>query len=122
MFNPWAVLVRARSGQGVTGHPVAGLGAAAAGLGAAPHGLVVAHPLAVLGAAVAHLGAGAAGEVVELRAADHEVGAGLADLRAVEHQPDVGRLGVPAPPGQAVGQGRAQADLVALLAVVDTLL
>jgi hypothetical protein len=76
--------------------------------------------LAVLSAQLADLGADAAGAGVQVRAAQHEVGAGGADLNAVQHQADVVRRRVRTALLQAVGHG-LQADGVAVLAVVDAL-
>src|SRR5688572_22360729 len=70
-------------------HPPATLRATPALLGAATHHVVVRQSLAVLGATGADLGAHPAGSLVQLRPAQHEVGARGADLPAVRQQPDV---------------------------------
>jgi hypothetical protein len=75
--------VRSSSG----GHLAAGFGAFAAHLGALHHFLVASgHALAILDARLADLGAYGAGALVEVRPADHEVGAGGTDLGAVRQQ------------------------------------
>lgn len=48
------------------------------------------HPvqtLAISGAASAHFSADPASEMMQVGAAQHEIGAGLANLRAVQHEP-----------------------------------
>ena len=65
------------------GHLAARLGAAAAGFGAALHHLIIIEAPALFSAAVADLSAGPAGHTVEIGSAQHEIGAGLADLGAV---------------------------------------
>ena len=50
--------------------------------------------LAIIRTARAHFGADPANKVMKVRATNHEVCARLANLRAVEHQPDVRGFGV----------------------------
>src|SRR6266545_4498096 len=102
-------------------HAPAGLSAAAACRGAVLHGRIFAQLFARLGAALTDLGADAAGARVEIRAAQHKVRARLADLGAVEQQPDVRGLGVLAALLQAVGNG-SHADAVAVQALLNALL
>ena len=80
--TPWRPRLR-RS----PGHLGAGLGAPATDLGAGGHVGVLAHAVALIGATGTDGGACAAGVGMQLRAPDHEVGAGPADLRAVDQQP-----------------------------------
>jgi hypothetical protein len=77
------------------GHPAARFGALAAHLSASLHRGIVSELLAVLGAALADLCTDLTGAPVQVGAAEHEVGARLADLRTVEEQPNVGSLDVP---------------------------
>ena len=58
---------------------------------------------------------------MQIRATEHEVGAGLADLRAADHQPKVVRLRVPSSNDKAVIHGGMQADLVTFKTVADAL-
>src|SRR5688572_15806231 len=84
-------------------HLPAALGAPAAHLGAVAHDLVVAGDLlAGLCAALARLHARAAIRMVQRRAAEHEVAAGVAGLRAVEQRLDVLGVGVLAALTEAV--------------------
>jgi len=100
-------------------HLPAGIRTAVAQVGAAAHFLiVVGHLLALVAAALADFGADAAGERVQIGAADHEIGAGVADLGAIGEQPDVVPLRVPSALPQAMLDG-ADADRVALGAIVD---
>jgi hypothetical protein len=90
--------VRLREGVRLGSHSLARLGATPTLVGALLHHLVAtSHPLAVLGTGPAHLGTDAAGPLMEVRATKHEVGARLTDFSAVQEQPDMGRVGVPAP-------------------------
>ena len=97
------------------GHVLAALRAAAARLGAFLH---VADLLAALGAGVAYLRARRAYRSVQRRAAQHEVGCGLTDLRAIDHQPQMLLLNVLAARAQAIRQ-HLQAGLVAFIAGID---
>ena len=58
---------------------------------------------------------------MQIRAAEHEVGVGLADLSAADHQPKVVRLRVPSSNDKAVIHGGMQADLVTFKTVADAL-
>lgn len=51
---------------------------------------------------------------MELRAADHEIGTGLADFSAVHHQSKMAWLHMGAAFLQAMSHGRMKADLMAL--------
>ena len=102
-------------------HPPAGVGAAAAGVRAGFHLRIVTEPIAVLCAAIAHLRTDRADAVMQWRAAEHKVGAGVADCGAVEQQPDVRRFRVLPAVLETVGD-RFEADVVAFLAELDALL
>jgi hypothetical protein len=84
------------------------------------HFVVAVHFVAVVRTAGAHLGTGPAGKSVEVRAAQHEVGAGLADLHAITHQTDVVGLGVLAALAKTMLHC-PEADLMALRAIFDAL-
>lgn len=58
---------------------------------------------------------------MQIRAAQHKVGAGLADLGAVKEQPDMVWLGMCSALLEAIGHG-LQANPMAIQAVLDTLL
>ena len=103
-----------------TGHRTAALRAAAAGLGAAAHGLVIAHSLAGLGAHSTDLGACPAGRGVRMHAAQHGVGRHGADVRTRLQQADVIRRCMHAALFQAV-RDRLDADGRAVEAVADAL-
>jgi hypothetical protein len=79
------------------------------------------HPLAVLGTRSTHLSADRARALVEVRSAEHEIGAGLADFCAVEQEANVRRVGVLPAQFQAVTHG-CEADVVASSTLIDTLL
>ena len=102
-------------------HPLAGFRTAAALLGAPTHDFVVDHALAGLGTRSTDLGAGLARARVKMRAPEHVVGAGGADLRAVEQERDVLWLSVLASPLEAVRDGRC-ADAVTVQALINALL
>jgi hypothetical protein len=85
------------------GHFRARFGARATGGGTSLHMLIVAKLCAGLGAALANLGADAAGAAVQVRSAQHKVGAGLTDLSTVKQQANVRGLGMLAAHLQAVG-------------------
>ena len=102
------------------GHLPAGFGTLAAGVDAAAHLGVVGHLLAVVGAALADFGANAAGQRVEIRSADHEIGAGAADLGTIGHETNVIAAGMSPAFSQAVLDG-ADADGVTFGAVLDAL-
>ena len=102
-------------------HPPAGVGAAAAGVRAGFHLRIVTKPIAVLCAAIAHLRAHRADAAVQWRAAEHKVGARVADGGAVEQQPDVCRLGMLAALPETVRDG-FEAGVVTFLAELDALL
>jgi hypothetical protein len=69
----------------------------------------------------AHFRAHSARQAVQIRAAQHEIGARLADLRAVQHQPEVLRFHMLASGFQAVVHRRFKADVVAFETVLDAL-
>jgi hypothetical protein len=104
------------------GHLAAGFGAFAAHVGALRHFLIASgHALAILGARLADLRAYGAGALVEVRPADHEVGAGGTDLGAVRQQALVVYRSVLTPHLKAV-KGGFQADLMAIDTVLYALL
>jgi hypothetical protein len=117
--------MRSRSVQSLRlhrGHLAAGLGAAAAGVGALFHHRVVAgDPFAVFGARVAEDGAGAAGVPVVRRHPQHEVGGGGAYLGAVDQQANVLGRRVWSAEFETVG-GHLGTDGVTLGTVLDALL
>ena len=76
------------------GHVLARFGATAASLGAGVHIRVVTQPLAVARTALADFGTHTTCAAMKLGTAQHKVRAGLADLGAIEQQPNMGRLGV----------------------------
>jgi hypothetical protein len=78
------------------------LRAAAAGLGAKHHRLIVGEFRAVIGTRAADVSANAARHSMHRRAAQHEIGADDANLRAVLQQPNVLGRGVVAALLQAV--------------------
>jgi hypothetical protein len=102
------------------GHSPAGIGAAAARVGAPTHFLVVGHPVAILGTGVAHLRTDAARLVVLGRSPQHEVGAYGADLGAVGEYPNM--IGTRVHPAffEAMGDHR-EADLMTGRAFVNAL-
>ena len=97
-------------------HGPAAFGAGPAGLHA---GLHAADCLAALGAPLTNHGAEGAKLRVQLALAQHKIRAGLADLGAVEHQAEMGRLDVFTAHLQAMGGGHLQARGVASLAALD---
>jgi len=101
------------------GHFAARFSAFTARLNALFH---LADGFARLRARFANVGAFGADVSVMSGAAQHEVGAGLADLRAVHHQAEVIRLSVLATHFQTVAHRFVQAHTMALRAVLDTLL
>jgi len=69
--------------------------AASARFRATAHLLIVrSYSLTIIGAAHTHFGADPASKVMKVGATNHKVCARLANLRAVEHQPDVRGFGV----------------------------
>ena len=78
-------------------HALARLLTPSALVGALPHRLVVSgHALAVLGARAADLRAHPADPGMHVRATEHEIGAGVADISTIQQEPDVRRLGMSA--------------------------
>jgi hypothetical protein len=104
--------------RGHRGHVLARIGAATARLGAGAHICIATEPLAVLRTALADLGAHTTCAAMHSRTAQHKVCADLADLGAIKHQPNVGRLGMLATHLQAMRNGR-QANAVAVQTVRD---
>jgi hypothetical protein len=101
-------------------HLLAGFSAPAALISAGFHLRVLpADPHAILRTSSAYLRAGSAGQVVHVGAAEHEVFAGLADLRAIRHQPNVMRLRMLATHVQAM-MNRLHADVMAIGADANT--
>jgi hypothetical protein len=105
-----------RRGPNGLAHGAAAFGAGAAGLHAGLHATDV---LAAFGAPLTNHGAEGAKLRVQLALAQHEIRTGLADLGAVEHQAQMGRLDVFAADLQAMGGGHLQANGVASLAAFD---
>jgi hypothetical protein len=90
-----------------------------AGVGALFHVCVFIHASAIVGALGADHRAGPAGLVMQIRPAQHEIAARVADLHAIHHQPDVVRVGVLAAHVQAMLH-RFEADVVAAMAFLGT--
>jgi hypothetical protein len=99
-------------------HVPARIRAAAALLGAGGHAQVVGHPIAVLRAALADFSTRGTCMRMKIGAPEHKIGAGLADLRAIHHEPNMIALGMHAALLQAVLQ-RLRAGLVAVEAQLD---
>lgn len=93
------------------GHALTGFGTAAADLGALLHHLIITKASAVIGAALTDLGTDATGTRMKIRATQHKISAGLANLDTVQQKPDMGRLGVAPAHGQTMGDG-LQTDAV----------
>jgi hypothetical protein len=68
--------------------------AAPASLCARLHHLIVCKAFAIFGAALAHLGADSTGMWMQVRITQHEIGAGLAYLGAIQEQADVIWMGM----------------------------
>jgi hypothetical protein len=103
-------------------HLPATVGARPAQIGAPLHLLVsLGHRLAMLGTLVADLRTHPAGALMVLRSADHEGGAGGADLGAIHQEPDVALFGMLAPLAQAVRDG-LKTDTVTIRTVLNALL
>jgi hypothetical protein len=103
----------------LSGHFLAALGAAPAGLDAFVH---VADPLAIVGAFLADFRALAAHVLVVRGIQKHEMRRRPADLGACHHQAEMPRLDVLSSSFQAVGHRRPETRLVALQAFVDAVL
>jgi len=112
------LLGRANSGSG---HLAAKGSARTTSFSAPDHKSVVAHLFATPGATLTDLCAGAACVNVQFRIAQHEIGAGLADLGAVGEQADVMRLREATTLIKTVSQ-RLQADAVTAAALFYALL
>jgi len=82
--------------------------------------IALGHPLAIVGALLADLGAGSTCQLVKRTAPRHEIGAGGADLRAIQQHADMRLIGMLATKAQTVCDG-LQADDVAFSAVTDAL-
>lgn len=67
---------------------------ALAALGTLLHHRVIAKAGAVISAALANLGTDATGTCMKRRAAQHKIGAGLANLDAVQQEPNVAGFGM----------------------------
>src|SRR4029079_16905 len=85
------------------------------------HLLVGADAFALLGAPLADLRAKPTGQLMYIRSSREDIGARRADVRTVEQERDVRRLGMPAATLKAVSH-RLQADSVAGHTFVDALL
>ena len=88
-----------------------GFGAAAADLGTLLHHLIITKAGTVVGTALTDLGTDTAGTRMKIRATQHKISAGLANLDTVKQKPDMGRLGVAPAHGQTMGDG-LQTDAV----------
>lgn len=95
------------------------LGATAAGLGTIFHMLLIAQTLTTRGAALANLGADAAGAAVQVRTAQHKVGAGLTDLGTIEKQADMRCRGMLAAHLQTMGN-RLNTDAMTVRTLLNT--
>jgi hypothetical protein len=100
-------------------HRTARLGAFAARLNALVH---VTDGFTRLRAVLADVGAFGANMSVVRRAAQHEIGAGLADLSAVHHQTEMGRLNVLTARFQTMRRRHLQTGFVAVETIFDALL
>ena|GEM_PF-7120954 len=81
---------------GMCCHLPAGFGTPPTGLGATLHVGVILKPLAILSTLRADLITNTAGSRMLQGAAKHEIGAGLANLGAIQQQPDMVGLAMPA--------------------------
>jgi hypothetical protein len=107
--------------HGRFGHVMTRISAALAGISAEAHLLILGEALAGGFALLAHLGADSAGVWMKLRSAEHEVGAGLADLSAIEQQADMRCFAHLPAAGEAMADGQG-ADAMAVAAVLDAML
>lgn len=87
------------------GHALTGFGTAAADLGTLLHHLIITKARTVVGTALTKLGTDATRERVKIRATQHKISAGLADLDTVQQKPDMGGFGVAPAHGQTMGHG-----------------
>ena len=87
------------------GHFPARVGTSVTGFGTAAHIRIYRKTLAVLRAGLANLSANATRVAMMVRYANHEIGTGLADLRAIVQQADVFRLRMLSTFFQAVANG-----------------
>jgi hypothetical protein len=71
------------------------------------------------GALITNVGARAAGHLVNRRSRQHKIGAGLADFRAIDHQPEVIGLDMFSAFGEAVVHRRMKANAVTFQALID---
>jgi hypothetical protein len=85
------------------------------------HRGIITEALAILGATLADLRAQAASLAMQRRVAQHEIGARLTNIGAVEQQTNMSGLRMSATHTQTV-RHRFQADAVALQTILDTLL
>ena len=102
-------------------HLTTDCGAGAAGLGTTDHQIVFAHLFATAGTALTHFSACPARMYVQFRIAQHEIGAGLADLRAISKQADVVSLRKAPALAKAMRQG-LKADAMTAAALLNTFL
>lgn len=102
-------------------HCAAGFGAATANFGAELHLKIFWEAIAVSTASFAHFGTNIASATVQRRILQHEIGTGLANLRAIQHQNYVRHLCVLSALLQAVSNG-IQTDAVAIEAILNALL
>ena len=101
-------------------HLGAFVSATRAGGRACPHHVIGIAVVSAAGrAGAADIGACATDIRAVIRAADHEVGTNAANLRAIQHELDVARLGVAPALGQAMRHG-CEAGAMAVQAGLDT--
>lgn len=93
------------------GHLMTGFGTTPADLGTLLHHLIITKAHTVVGTAPTKLSTDTTGERVKIRATQHEISAGLADLDTVKQKPDMGRLGVAPAHSQTMGHS-LQTDAV----------
>ena len=110
--------LRSRSSGAVRRDGTAGFGTGATGGRALAH-LRIADALAAFGAPDARVRAQLAHPLVPLRASNQQIGCGSADLRAVEHQPNVPRLGMLAAFDQAMREHGIEAHTITAQRMID---
>ena len=103
------------------GHVMTRVRAALAGIGAQAHLLIIRISLTCQPALLTDLCADRAGVRMQIGSAEHEIGAGLADFRAVQQQPDMRRL-AHLPALRKTMCDRQRADALAVAAILDALL
>lgn len=112
----WEIRARICRALALGGHFFARFSAGATRVNARVH---LAHTFAIVSAAAANFSTDATGQLVQFRAGQHEIRAGLANFRTVEHEPEVVRFYMFASGLKAVIHRHFQANTVALLAVLN---